>query len=76
MLMTDQTQNAIQLTINGKPVRLPKPMTITEYLELRRHHERLVVVELNGVIIKKDAFSTTLLRTGDKVEIVHFVGGG
>jgi sulfur carrier protein len=35
-----------------------------------------VIVELNDEILAKESLSETLLSNGDKVEIVHFVGGG
>ena len=35
-----------------------------------------VVVELNRDILSRDAYEGTLLKEGDAVEIVHFVGGG
>jgi sulfur carrier protein len=35
-----------------------------------------VVVELNRNVLPRDAFATTALNDGDKIEIVHFVGGG
>lgn len=35
-----------------------------------------VVVELNRVILSRDAHGSTLLQEGDALEIVHFVGGG
>lgn len=74
--MTEETTTGIELTINGKPVTLPRPMTITDYLKLRGHHDRMVVVELNGTIIRRPSFDATVIGAGDKVEIVHFVGGG
>ena len=42
----------------------------------RELHERLVVVERNGEIIKRAAFLEVTLEEGDLIEIVHFVGGG
>ena len=35
-----------------------------------------VAVELNGIIIPRSEFKTTILKNGDSLEIVHFVGGG
>jgi sulfur carrier protein len=37
---------------------------------------KTVVVELNRNILTKDHHETTALREGDRIEIVHFVGGG
>jgi sulfur carrier protein len=35
-----------------------------------------VAVELNGEIARRAAWSTAAVRSGDKLEVVHFVGGG
>jgi thiamine biosynthesis protein ThiS len=71
----DATAN-ISLTINGKPAEIPRGSTVLDYLKSRGHHERLVVVELNGTILPRTSFGEAFLSAGDKVEIVHFVGGG
>lgn len=73
--MTSGTSK-ISVTINGKQVELPSETTVSAYLASRDLKERLVVVELNGTILKRSEFSSTVLAAGDKIEIVHFVGGG
>jgi thiamine-phosphate pyrophosphorylase len=69
-------QSVISVQINGKPREIAPGQTISNYLASVGRDERIVVVELNGEIIKRPAFATTLLNSGDKVEIVHAVGGG
>lgn len=73
--MTGQSET-VTVAVNGKEVILPAGVTVLDYLKERGHHDRLVVVELNGRILSKSSFSTTTLSAGDRVEIVHFVGGG
>lgn len=70
------TSELIRLTINGKEVELPPGTTVARFLAARELKERLVVVELNGAILARSAFPTTILNRGDRVEVVHFVGGG
>lgn len=74
--MAEKIHEVMSITLNGKPVTVPKGTTITGYLASRNFHERMVVVELNGSILPKKEFADTVLTAGDKVEIVHFVGGG
>jgi len=74
--MSEQKQELMSITLNGKPVTIPRGTTVTGYLASRNFHERMVVVELNGTILPKKEFEETVLTAGDKVEIVHFVGGG
>ncbi len=70
------TSMALALTVNGKPVELDAPMTIQEFLDLRKLHRNMVVVEHNGVILKRPQFTEVTLQSGDLLEVVHFVGGG
>ena len=58
---------------NAQPVG---PTTVLAYLETLGIDPRRVAVELNLDILPKDAYATTHLKDGDRVEIVHFVGGG
>jgi thiamine biosynthesis protein ThiS len=73
--MTEQT-TSMTVMVNGKQADLPPGITVLDYLKERGHHDRLVVVELNGQILAKSTFATTSLSAGDRIEIVHFVGGG
>jgi sulfur carrier protein len=70
------TSATIDVTINGKPVTLDAATTIQQFLASKGYHERLVVVELNEAILPRSAFASTTLNVGDRLEIVHFVGGG
>jgi thiamine biosynthesis protein ThiS len=73
--MQDQT-TTIDITLNGKSAIVPAGSTIADLLIERELTERLVVVELNGVIVPRSDFDATIFYAGDQVEIVHFVGGG
>jgi thiamine-phosphate pyrophosphorylase len=66
----------IDVTINGKQVALEAGTTISQFLQSKGLEERLVVVELNESILPRANYPSTILATGDRVEIVHFVGGG
>ena len=50
--------------------------TILDLLMHLQIDPRRVAVELNMDILPKDAYELTSLQDGDKIEIVHFVGGG
>ncbi len=50
--------------------------TVVEYLTERGYDIKRVAVELNGDILPKAQYDSTVLHDGDSVEIVSFVGGG
>ena len=66
----------MELSINGEAAQVPSDLTVLELLERRNLRAQEVVVERNLVLVPQDAFAATVLEAGDKVEILHFVGGG
>ena len=64
------------ITVNGKKKDLEKPMTVTEYLNENSYVPATVAIELNEEILPKDRYAETILKDGDCMEIVTFVGGG
>ena len=67
------------LQINGEPRAFddsPTPFTLAVLLDRLSMKADRVAVELNRDIVPRDRWSTTELQEGDKLEIVHFVGGG
>ena len=67
---------SIQIQLNGEPVPLPLPLTVHALLGVFSLDPRLVAVELNKVVVRRDAYESTVIDDGDEVEIVAFVGGG
>lgn len=69
----------MKLTINGQPRDFPAlaPASPLESLiaALGIKQDR-VAVEHNGQIVSRDAWAVTPITDGDRLEIVHFVGGG
>ena len=64
------------ITLNGDAHEVARPMTVADLLAQLDIDPRRVAVEHNLVVLKRDAFGSTLVREGDAVEIVNFVGGG
>ena len=69
-------RKSVNITLNGDPLDVPGPITVTALLESLAIDTRRVAVEHNLVILKRAAFDRTLVREGDNLEIVNFVGGG
>ena len=66
----------MRITLNGDPFELDGPLSVAELLTRLAIDPRRVAVEHNLSILKRDAFAATVVRDGDTVEIVNFVGGG
>ena len=65
----------MQITVNGETTDT-SAMSVLRYLESLSIDPQRVAVELNLDILPKVHYGTTLLKDGDRLEIVHFVGGG
>jgi thiamine biosynthesis protein ThiS len=66
----------ITITVNGKEEVVAPGLTVAELLVARGITTTLVAVERNGAILRRADFPDTAIAAGDKLEIVHFVGGG
>ena len=66
----------MQVTVNGEKQNIPEAITAAGLLEQLKIIPERVVVELNMAILKRAQLSLSVLKEGDQVEIVHFVGGG
>jgi thiazole synthase len=66
----------MRLTINGEVRDLATAATVQQLLAALELDARKIAIELNREIVPRSAYDQTALNDGDKVEIVHFIGGG
>jgi sulfur carrier protein len=66
------------LTVNGIRKEFPSnQMTLDELLNQENvTNQNVVTVQLNGVIVNKQEYQSTMLKEGDEVEFLYFIGGG
>ncbi len=64
------------IKLNGDPHELPQPLSVSALLATLAIDARRVAVEHNLAVVKKAAYDTAIVKDGDEVEIVNFVGGG
>ena len=68
--------DAISIRVNGDEREVPAGLTVERLLEHLSLNPRMIVVEHNGEILRRDSLSAIDVRPGDSLELVHFVGGG
>lgn len=66
----------MNILLNGEPRSLPASVTVHGLLRSEKLAERRVAVEVNGQIVPRSLHETHALAEGDRVEIVHALGGG
>lgn len=65
-----------ELVVNGDPMRLPHGSNVATLLDHLTLDRRKVAVECNEAIVPRSTYGQTALHPGDRIEIVHFIGGG
>ena len=68
--------NKIKIIVNGKISRIKVNLSLLNYVKKLKIPIRKVAVELNEEIIDKNRLGKIKLKNNDKLEIVHFIGGG
>ena len=66
----------MQLQINGELRCFPEKLSLSELIVQLGMKQDRVAVELNLEIVPRGNWEATVLKDGDRLEIVHFVGGG
>ena len=65
-----------EIIVNGKQTEISTTWTVDDLIQDLELVGKQVAVEVNGQIISRDLWSEQPLGSGDRIEIVHFVGGG
>lgn len=66
----------MRIQLNGEPFELPDGQSVADLLARLDLAGRRVAVELNLDIVPRSQHAATLLAEGDRVEVVHAIGGG
>tara|TARA_B100000683_G_scaffold42769_1_gene38295 strand:+ start:36 stop:254 length:219 start_codon:yes stop_codon:yes gene_type:complete len=69
-------KNKIKITVNGKQMQIIPKFTLKSLIAKLKMPLNKIAIELNKKIIDKNRISKIRLKKGDKIEIVHFIGGG
>lgn len=64
------------ITVNGKEIPWTENLSVADFLDANGYKINRIAVELNYKILPKSQYSATLLKEGDVMEVVSFVGGG
>ncbi len=66
----------IKIRLNGETREIESQIDIVGLLDLLSLPSQRVAVELNGTVIRRVDWPETQISHGDRIEVVHFVGGG
>ena len=71
-----KVKNKIKITVNGKQMQIIPRLSMRNLITKLKMPLNKIAIELNKKIIDKKRISKIFLKKGDKIEIVHFIGGG
>ncbi|HUS09585.1 MAG TPA: sulfur carrier protein ThiS [Pyrinomonadaceae bacterium] len=66
----------MRIHVNGEPREIEEGVSLSRFVATLSLKPEQVAIELNHTVVRRAAWEETLLKADDKVEIVHFVGGG
>ena len=64
------------IVVNGETKEIPKEVNLSELLELLALPSERIAIELNREVVRKKDWANIRIKDADKIEVVHFVGGG
>ncbi len=65
-----------KIQLNGKKISIKTNISIYDLLKKYKLNNKKIAIEYNGSIIHKIEYKKKILKDKDKIEIVHFIGGG
>ena len=65
-----------KIQLNGKKISIKSNFSILDLLKKYKLSKKKIAIEYNGTIVPKVNYKKKYLKNDDKVEIVHFIGGG
>ena len=66
----------MRVYVNGEAKEISSPISLAELITQLDLPAARIAVERNLAVVRRNDWSTTVLQDGDRIEIVHFVGGG
>jgi len=69
-------KNKIKIRLNGKYIKIQDKITLLNLIKKLKLPINKVAIELNHTIANKKSLSKIKIKKNDKIEIVHFIGGG
>ena len=66
----------MRVYVNGEPREINQPLTVAELVTELDLPPARIAIELNRAVVRRNDWSATTLNDDDRIEIVHFVGGG
>lgn len=64
------------ITVNGEPLDWQSGMTVADILKIRNYIFRMLVVQVNGQLVKRGTYGQAVVPDRANVEVIHMISGG
>ena len=65
-----------KIQLNGKKIKIKPNLSIFDLIKKYKLNNKKIAVEHNGIIVSRSYYKKKYLKNEDRIEIVHFIGGG
>ena len=67
----------MKINLNNTPDELSfTEITVQELLAVKKFTFKMLIIKINGKIVKRDDYETSVIHDGDKVDVIHLISGG
>ncbi len=67
----------MKISLNNREVEFDKDnLSVNEILELKKLSFRMRVIKINGTLIPKDRYDSTIVKDGDNIQVLYLMSGG
>lgn len=67
----------MKIILNNNPEEFSADaMTVRQLLDERKFSFKLLIIKINGILVKKDTYEVTFIKDGDQVDVIHLMSGG
>ncbi|MEI7500380.1 MAG: sulfur carrier protein ThiS [Bacteroidota bacterium] len=67
----------MKILLNNNPEEITGDLiSVTELLKIKNYTFKMLIIKINGRLIKKNEYETTMIRDGDEVMVLHLISGG
>ncbi len=67
----------MEIILNNRNEKFEKEeLTVQELLDIKKFTFKMIIVKINGNLVEKNNYKSTIIRDGDKVDVIHLISGG
>jgi sulfur carrier protein len=67
----------MKITLNSNPEEISGDrISVTELLKLKNYTFKMLIIKINGILVKKTEYETTIIKESDEVQVLHLISGG